>query len=248
MKALRALVLVEFTTFLREPIAVFFTLVFPQIPLLVFGTVYGDLPVTRHFRVIDLYVPAVLAMLMGMVGLRGVPIAISEYKEQGVLKRFRATPLALEKFLAVHVFVQFIILLISSLLIVVVASLVFGIRFIFVSNAAWIGLAMVIGSAWLFTVGFAVAGVCSSARSAQMVGSGIFFSMFFVSGAAIPRAQFPEWLIGVTNYVPLTHVVDSLTGLWIGRSVSEHLISLGILSSLALIALVFTKLTFRWST
>jgi ABC-2 type transport system permease protein len=247
MRSIKELIIVEFKLFLREPVAVFFTLVFPLIPLLVFGAIFGKMQAMPGFRVIDVYVPALITMVMGFLGLMGIPIAISEYKEYGILKRYQASPLTLEKFLATHLTVQFTVFLVSSLEIVVVAALVFGIRFVFLRNIALVALALLIGVTFLFTVGFALAGVCSSSRAAQTVGGVVFFSMLFTSGAAIPRREFPLWLQKATNYVPLTHVVDSLTALWVGGPLREQFVSLGILIMLTMLAFLFAKLTFSWS-
>lgn len=244
MNALWELIRIETRLFLREPVAVFFTVVFPFLPLLLFGTLFGRVPAMPGFRVIDLYVPALIAMVVAFLGLMGLPIALSEYREQGVLKRYRASPLSLGKVFAAHTTVQFALLLAVSGLIVWVADLVFGLRF--EGNLALILAVVVVGTLSLFTVGFALVGLCGGSRTTQAVGSVLFFLMLFTSGAAIPRRQFPPWLKELTDWVPLSHLVDALTAVWVGAPLTDQFPSLAILLGIAAVAFPIARKTFRW--
>jgi len=243
MKSLRELIAVEFKLFLREPMAVFFSLLFPILLLLVLGTAFGSYPAMPGFRVIDLITAGVIAMVIGHLGLMGIPIAISEYREQGVLKRYRVSPLPLRNLVLSHVSVQFALLLIVSLLIVIVAELVFDIRFD--GNLGLVVLAITISAFSMFTLGFAIVGIFSSPRTVQAVGSAIFFVMLFTSGAAIPRREFPAWLQKVTDYVPLTHVVELLQGLWIGEPLRAQWVALTVLLGIAIAAFLVARLTYQ---
>ncbi|HEX4952757.1 MAG TPA: ABC transporter permease [Thermoanaerobaculia bacterium] len=244
MNALGQLIKTELRMFLREPVAVFFTLVFPFIPLLLFGTLFGATEADPGFRVIDVYVPALIAMVIAFLGLMGMPIALSQHREQGVLKRFRVSPVRLWMVLGAHCAVQLCLLVVVSVLIVVFADLIFGIKFM-LHFPAFVSVAL-LGCLALFTLGFALVGLCSSPRTTQAVGSALFFLMLFSSGAAIPRRQFPPWLREATDYVPLSHLVDSLTTAWLGQDMSERTGSLLVLAALAVASFVVARMSFRW--
>lgn len=93
MKALWKMTLVEAKLFLREPVGVFFTLAFPLMVMLLFGTIFGGYPVPgTDLKGIDLSAPAYTGMIIGTVGLIGLPTTLASYREQGVLRRLRATP------------------------------------------------------------------------------------------------------------------------------------------------------------
>lgn len=245
MRATGHLIAVELRLFLREPVAVFFSLVFPFIPLLVIGSLFGRGPAMPGFRVIDVYVPALIAMVIAYLGLMSIPIALSQYREQGVLKRYRASPLSLTSVLVAHIAVQFSVLAVVSALMVLVAELAFGLRY--AGHPALIVMTVAVGCASMFTLGFALVGAFSSPRATQAVGSVLFFVMLFTSGAAIPRRQFPPWLKDVTDYVPLSHLVDALTAAWVGESLSPHYDSLLLLLAIGVAAFFFACLTFTWS-
>ena len=245
MKAFLQLFPIELKLFLREPVAIFFTLVFPFIPLLVFGTIFGNSDAMPGFRVIDIYVPAVLAMVIAYVGLMGIPIALSEYREQGVLKRFRVSPLRLSHLVTAHIGVQFLLLVVSGVLLTAVSRLLFNIKL--VVDPVAIALTVLLCCVPIFTIGFAVVGLCKGPRTTLAAGGCVFFLMLFTSGSAIPRRQFPPWLREVTDYVPLSHVVDLMTGVWVNQPAPNQMTSILVLLGVSVAAFAVVILSFRWA-
>jgi ABC-2 type transport system permease protein len=216
-RVLRALILVEARLFLREPFAVFFTLVFPLLVLTVFGATFGYKSEEEYgLKVITYLIPAVIATVIAYLGLLGIPIALTEYREMGMMRRYRVSPLRLRTFLAAHFTVEAGFLFISSLLIITVGMVIFHGRF--PGNAALVALVILLSAALLFSAGFAIAAIAPSSRSAQSIGAAIFFPMLFLSGATIPLKLMPNWLSTVGSYLPLTKIVDTLTSAWIGHS------------------------------
>ncbi len=238
------LLVAEIRLFLREPFALFFTLAFPAILLFLFGSVYGSLPVENGYRFIDVYVPSLLAMVLANLGLMSIPITLADYREQGILKRFRVTPLPMWMFLLIQILVNSAMFLISAVVVVVLAVAIFGLRF--GGNLGSVLLTLLLSMAALFSTGFAIGGLTSGVRTAQTAGSALFFVMFFTSGAAIPRGEFPAWLRRITEYVPLTHVVDALSGLWISEPLSKYSGSLLLLALITILAMMVAGRTFRW--
>ncbi len=244
MKVLLALLKTELRLFFREPVAVFFTLVFPFIPLGLFGTLFGDQPAMPGFRVIDVYVPGLISMVVAYFGLMALPITLSEARDQGALRRFRTSPLSFAQVLAGHLAAQIVLLLLVVAVLVVAAELVFDLRF---AGNLLLALATgLVGCVALFTLGFAVVGLCRSARATQAVGSVLFFAMLFLSGAAIPRRQFPPWLKEATDWVPLSHLVDLLVICFIGDPIGPAWTSYLVLLGLAAASFFAASRTFRW--
>jgi len=90
MKGFGRLTLVNLKLYLREPISTFFTLAFPPLCVVLFGAMYGNepTPLLGGHGSMDVSMPGYTAMILGTVGLMGVPITISGYRETGVLRRF----------------------------------------------------------------------------------------------------------------------------------------------------------------
>jgi ABC-2 type transport system permease protein len=214
---LKTLASVEYKLFIREPFAVFFTLLFPVMLLLIFGVTYGNEPAFfYHFKVHDFLIPAMIATVTAYLGIMGIPIALTEYREMGVLRLYRVSPLRLRTFLLAHFIVEFTFLIASCILIAVVGISFFHISFS--GNLPWLLVVIIASAILLFAVGFCIASIVRSSRSAQAIGASIFFPLLFLSGAAIPVGSMPEWLQRVSSYLPLTKLVDALTSAWLGRS------------------------------
>lgn len=243
--AFRELCLLEFRLFLREPYAVFFAVIFPILLLLVFGSAFGTFEADPGFRVVDVFVPSLVATIAAYIGLVGIPIVFAEYRELNILRRYMVSPLPLNTLFGAQVAVQGATLAAAAVLVVVITKLVFGLRF-GGNYLQFLGVALLCVAA-MYSAGFAFAAVITKIRTAQAVGAAVFFPLLFTSGATVPRQQFPEWLQTVTDYLPLTHVVDTLTAAWVGREFgSEEWYSLATLAWILLVSLLVARSRFKW--
>lgn len=236
----------EAKLFLREPAAAFFQIAFPVLLLALFGTLFGELPLGRgeSLRVIDFYLPALIGAFIGQAAILNLPIILVKYRKLGILKRFHATPLSLPTYLTVHIVVQFGALLVMAGVMAGTAELLFDVHFR--GHLLVVLLVGLLGTASFFAFGFALSGLIGSPEAGQAIGSFLFLTMFFLSGAAVPRSQFPEWLVTVSWASPMTHVVEVLSGVWLGESLLPHWPSLLVLVGLFPVGVVVSLYTFRW--
>jgi ABC-2 type transport system permease protein len=245
MRPLWKMTYVEAKLFLREPAAVFFTLAFPVMVLLLFSSMFGNEPVPGFpgLRSVDLMAPAYTGMVIGTTALLGLPITLASYRQQGVLRRLRATPLHPSAILVAQVLVHLMMTAVGILLLLITARLVYGLRLPEAPLA--VAPAFVLASLSFFAVGFVLAGLVSSARTATVVGQVIFFPMFFLSGAAgIPREMLPDTLRRASDFLPLTCVVELVQDLWIEGTwnMTAVLVLVGVLAG----AVILSARTFRW--
>jgi len=246
LRGLKTLAFVEAKLFLREFFGVFFNLAFPLLMLFIFGGIYGNTP-SPFFGgqgSVDVMVPAYMAMLIGTSGLLTLTIIISTYREFGILRRYKATPLRPQTILIAELLVIVLMLILGVILLLACASLVFHLRFH--GNALSVAGAFLLSSLSFFSLGFVLAGLLPSARSAQAVAMTIYFPMLFLSGATIPREALPLTIRSISQFLPMTHVVNLLRGLWIGDPWGKHLTEVVILAAVAAIGLVVAVKTFRW--
>lgn len=238
---------VQMKLFLREPFAVFFTIVFPLVLIFILSSAFGHFAAHPGYHVSDLNVPSLMAFVLANLGLIGIPVVITIYKEHGILKRYRASPITLEALLAVLLTVQFAMFIVSGTLMIGLTWLLFGLHFS--GDVLSFGVAVVLGALALFAVGFALGGLIGTARTAQAVGMSLLFPMYFLSGAAIPRSEMPSWIARIGDFVPLTYVNDALTNTWIGEglragSSPKALLVMGVF---AVGAVLVSWRTFKWS-
>ena len=246
MRGLAKLTWVETKIYLRQPEAFFFTLIFPLLLLFLFGTIYGNKP-NPFFGgrgTVEVSTPAYMAMIIASTGLLSIAIAVSSYREKGVLRRYRATPLRPSVILASQIAVHLAMTIIGSALVVVAAKLAYGLRF--GGRPAAFILAFFLSSLSFFAGGFLVASLSRTARIAYTVGMVIYFPNLFLSGATFPKEMFPPILRTINKALPLTHVVSLLQGLWFGEPWSKHMTEVWVLGGLLVVGAILSAKTFRW--
>lgn len=246
MKSLLKMTWMETKLFLREPIGAFFTLVFPLMMLFLFGSIYGNTPseLFNGLGTIDVSVPAYTAMIIATTGLLGLTITMAAYRENGVLRRLRTTPISPLIVLLAQVIVLFVMTVFGMVLLIIAGKLVYHLRF--GGNAVSVFTGFTLSSLSFFALGFVLAGLMPTARTAQVVGMVILYPMLFLSGAGFPRELLPETIKQVANFLPLTHVVTLLRGLWIGDPWSMHTTELFILAGILVVGVLISIKTFRW--
>lgn len=246
MRGLSKMIWIEMKLFSREPMAAFFTLFFPSLLLLLFGSIWGNEPTPFYGGVgyIDTAVPAFTAMIIATSGLLGLSIQMASYRESGILRRFKATPLRPTTILIAQVAVIFIMTVLGMILLIILGKLLYGLRFS--GNLLHVLIGFIVSSFSFFALGFVIAAMIPTARTAQIVSMVIFYPMLFLSGAAIPREILPETIQRYAQIMPLTHVVDLLRGLWVGDNWSMHLKSVVFLVALLIVGTVVSAKIFRW--
>ncbi|MGD8752358.1 MAG: ABC transporter permease, partial [Anaerolineales bacterium] len=132
----------------------------------------------------------------------------------------------------------------GMLMLILAGKLVYDLRFD--GNPLSVALAFVLGSLSFFSLGFVLASVMPTARTAQVVGMVIFYPMLFLSGAGMPLELLPDGVRKFSNFLPLTHVVTLLRGLWTGDAWNQHITEVIVLVSLLVVGVLISAKTFRW--
>lgn len=241
-----ALWFVECKLFLRQPTAAFFTFIFPILVFSLFGSLSGEAPMWDRpdVRYIDFYAPALMAAYIGQAGLNNLTNFLAEYRLLGILKRYVVSPISLSFYFCVHTAMQAVIFIFSSLVLLLVAECAFDIHF----HGHWAVVLFVgiVCMACFFTLGFLLNGIVKSTRSIHALGQFLFLSMFFMSGAAFPTPMFPSWLQTLSWVSPLTHVVATFSGVWLGDPISQHVNSLLFLTAISILSYLISIRIFKW--
>jgi ABC-2 type transport system permease protein len=221
MRAWRELTWVELKLFTREPLTVVFVLVLPLVVLYVLNGVFGSQPpdpeVWEGIGAVDFYTPAYVALVVATAGVLSLPVHLAAYREQGVLRRFRATALSPVVLVAAHVAVAAITATAGAVLLSGVSVSAYdaaspqdwpGLLFAFLLvNAAFAAFA---------AMGVVLGLVLPTARSAQGLGVLLFFVFMMLGGAGPPRETLPGGLGAAADLTPLTYAGKVLRGPWLG--------------------------------
>jgi ABC-2 type transport system permease protein len=246
LRSLGSLVVVNLRLFAREPIAAFLTLAFPVMLVLIFGTIFGNEPdeMFDGYGSMDVSMPAYTAFILGMVGLLGVAVNTSSYREAGILRRFRATPLRPLVYITADVTANLVMVLTGMAGMLVVGWGLYRVRF--EGNAGSVFLAIILSSLAMFAVGYLIAGLAPNARTAQVIGMVALYPMIFLSGAAMPLEVLPDTVRTISNFLPLTYVVQLLRGLWVGETWGSLLLETGVLVGILVVCTATAVRLFRW--
>jgi ABC-2 type transport system permease protein len=247
LRGLWNLTWLEIKIFVREPLGVIGTVGIPVVIFVVFSRILGpkategapDVP-----RAISVDLPILTALLITASTVLSLVAIIAIYREGGILRRLRATPLRPYTILTAHVLVKLIFTAIT-----LGAMLLVGRRFYAVEAGVPLlsfTVALLFTTVSLLSLGFLVASIVPTARFAQPIGSLVLYPMLGISGLFVPLASLPPVLQWVARMLPLTYAVSLLRGIWHGEGWAAHL---GDVTVLCVMFVAFTALStkvFRW--
>ena len=185
-----------------------------------------------------------IAILIALNAVLSLVTIISIYREGGILKRLRATPLRPYTILSAHVLVKLLFTAITLTLMMLAGRRILppGADVPVVSFS----IALLLCTLAILSMGFVIASVVPTARFAQPIGAVIFYPMFALSGLFVPLEALPRSLQIVAHMLPLTYVVSLLRGIWTGGAWTAHLGDLAALAVTGIVCLVISSKVFRW--
>jgi ABC-2 type transport system permease protein len=247
LRGLWNLTWIEIKIFLREPLGAFGTIGFPVVVFLVVGRVAGRNLPTSSFAAtgfIRVGLPVLASLLISVSSVLSLITIISIYREGGILRRLRATPLRPQTILTAHVIVK-LMLTAATLLLLVLA----GKRYYPVGVHAPLfsfAIALLISTVSILSIGFLIASIVPTARFAQPIGAAILYPMVAISGIAVPVASLTPTLHALARILPMTYAVSLLEGIWKGDGWSAHLGDIAALTLAFFICTALSAKVFRW--
>ena len=206
---------VETKVFIREPMGVVGTLGMPVIIFIVLGRSLGSGRFdAESVDQAPVNVPILAALFIAVGAVMSLVAIISIYREGGILKRLRTTPLSAVTILGAHVFIKLGFTIVSMGLLVLAGRQ-------FLPGAMAVNLpsftaALLLSTLSILSFGFAIASLVPTARFAQPIGAAILYPMIAVSGLFFPLEQLSLPLQIVALGFPTTHAVSLLQGIWDG--------------------------------
>ena len=237
----------EIKIFLREPMGAVGSILIPVLVFVVGGRMMGG-RITQGARVFSGFLrvglPVFASVLIALSGVLSLVTIISIYREGGILKRLRATPLRPQTILTAHVLVKLALTLATMALMVLAGKRYYPID---VDVPVFgFALALLISTWSILSIGFLIASIVPTARFAQPIGAAILYPMLGLCGLFVPLDMLPPALHGVARVVPLTYAVSLLEGIWKGESWSAHLGDVGALIVVFAVCTAVSSKVFRW--
>jgi ABC-2 type transport system permease protein len=246
LRGLRRLTWLEMKIFVREPLGFIGSLLVPLLVFVGLGKLLGGgRPGPPELATaVRVEVPVFGALMITISAVLSLITIISIYREGGILKRLRATPLRPVTILTAHVLVK---LLLTALTLALMAAA--GRRFYPAAlhvPAASFAAALIVATLSVLSLGFIIASVVPTARFAQPVSALLLYPLIGVSGLFVPLSKFPAALQAIGRASPFTYAVSLLRGILLGDSWAAHLGDLAALAVIFAVCVAISSRVFRW--
>jgi len=247
MTALLALTRNQFRVFLREPLAVFFGLVFPSVLIVVIGFAYPQATKPNDAfdgrSLVEVYAPVAIVLGAATMAVFLLPVALGGDRERGILRRLSTTPAHPRTLVAAHVNVQAVVVAMASAAAVVVGTLIFPISL--PRSPGWFILALTLGVASLLAIGLLIGSRAPTANTGQGIGLLLYFPLLFFAGVYVPVEVMPQRIQTISNYTPAGAAVEALADSWSGTRPPTT--SLVVMATYAAVCGAIAVRAFRWS-
>jgi ABC-2 type transport system permease protein len=235
----------ETKIFVREPMGFVGALVMPLVVFIVFGRAFGaGKPVTAPKVDIPFNVAILAAVLIAISAVQSLVAIISIYREGGILKRLRSTPLSPVTIMGAQVAVKLVFTVISLTLLMLAGRRLFpGVMKV---NVFSFTVAVLLSTFSILSLGFVIASLVPTARFAQPISAAVLYPMLALSGLFFPVERFPRALRALAYLLPTTHAVALLEGVWNGSGWGAHWVSAAALLALFAGYTALSTKVFRW--
>jgi hypothetical protein len=194
---------------LRDPLSLFFAVIFPALLLVLFPAVFGDgqvhgLPMAQYLFA------GMVAYTAALAGYVDLPEGLVGARSAGVLKRLRGTPLPFPCYLAGRMGAALLSATLAAAVLAAAGIGLVGVR-LPVTRLPALLLAIGAGVLCFAALGLAVAALLPSARSLVAVTLGTLLPLCFVSEIFVVGDQpLPTTLTVVADVFPLRHLLQAV--------------------------------------
>jgi ABC-2 type transport system permease protein len=166
------------------------------------GSVEGE------FSYFDFIAPGIMAMTVMMSVMTGLPAAISHERELGTLDGMMVAPINRLSVILGKTLAQMARGILQGVLILGLAVIIFGVT---VHGSILLVFALLLLGVFSFVgLGVVLTSFAKDQETAVMMMTTIMFPMMFLSGVFFPIEQMPWFMQGISKFLPLTYVADSL--------------------------------------
>jgi ABC-2 type transport system permease protein len=246
LRGLSKLTWLELKIFVREPMGLVGSVFVPVVLFIILARALGpeagfapDLA-PRFGRSL----PAFSALTIAMNAAISLVTIIAIYRDSGILKRLRATPLGPIGVLSAHVAVKLVLTIVT-----LAALALAGGPFYPVGPGVpyfSFGAAVLFATWSIVSIGFVIASLVPTARFAQPFASFILYPMLALSGLFAPLSRLPDPVEGVVRRLPLTAAASLLDGVWRGEGWVAHGSDVVTLVATFVICMAVSSRVFRW--
>jgi ABC-2 type transport system permease protein len=215
--ALWRLILTEARLLGRERVRLALTIGFPVVLIIILGSIPALKKPSAEFGgpFINYFTMIMVVFALAMLGLTAMPLVLAGYRENGVLRRLRTTPIGPFRVLAAQLAAASGVAVVMTVLVLLVARIGFSVPF--PRQVGGFIITAVLAAAALLSLGLVLASLAPTARTAQGFGALLFYLMMFFAGLWIPIPEMPKVLQHISHATPLGAAVSAMASTAHGR-------------------------------
>ena len=234
----------EQLSFWRNPQSAVFTFIFPVVFVTIIGALFGGTTTSPYFggrSALSYYVPTIAALSVLGSCYGQLAVALAARRQNGMLKRARATPLPTWAYFA-GLLAHCVLVSVVDIVLIVGVGRLYGLPF----PAGWpaILLTLVLAAATFCAQGVAVASVISNAEAAPAVAQLVLFPLLFLSGTYMPISS--HVLTSITAWLPVRPFNQALLGSF-GPHAAPGWGNVGVLLAWGAVGALIAIRRFRWN-
>ena len=184
----------------------FFTFALPIIMFFLLGSVYGNdrIKAEHNVRGADYLLAGMLGYGAIATGFAGLSIMLVIRRENGILKRLRATPLPSSTYVAALLMTTMLAFAVEAVVMIALGRIAFGTH---IRHPVSLALALLLGIAAFTALGLALTTVIKSSEGSSAVVNAVYLPAAFISGAFFSAHSFPQFLRAIADVLPLAYVI-----------------------------------------
>ncbi len=230
---------------LRDMNMPIFAIIMPLVIFMILGMIYGGRPAYdgAPYTFLEQAFGATGAIAICAGGLMGLPQAVADVRERGVLKRFRVTPVSPALILGVTL-AMYIVYCAASLATLAAAARIWKVR-LHGSVLKFLG-------SWMLTmlstlsIGMLVGGVAKNTKQAGVIASILYFPMLVFSGTTLPLEVMPRALRQIVHFFPLTQGIAMMKNAFLGAGTGAALLPAAVMLGVTALCAGLSIRFFRW--
>jgi ABC-2 type transport system permease protein len=245
----------ELKQFSRGRESVIFSFMFPILLLVIFGSIF-NFNIAPGVKFTQYFVTGMIAAAQLTNAFQTLAIQIPIERDRGVLKRLVGSPMPPVAYFIGKFIMVYVIGLISTVLVLVIATLFFGLH-LPSTGAKWLTLVWVtfLGVLACTLCGIAFSSIPREGKRAPAVVTPVALVLQFISGVFFVFADLPKWMQQVAAIFPLKWMTQGMRSVFLPESYAQHEVAKSwelpkvaiILGVWVVLGLALCLLTFRWT-
>lgn len=202
----------QLLTFWRIPVAMFFTLALPLVILLLMNSLFGGATIHTdegEWSVRQFYTGGLAAFTAVSATYTNLANMVPIRRDEGVLKRWRGTPLPTWIYIGGFVTSALVIAFVGVVVMIAVGYFAFDLEIVWAKMPAAF-VTFMVGVTSFAALGMAVASLVKTASAASAVANATILPLAFISNVFVNTNGAPDWVATVGNLFPLRPFVESL--------------------------------------